>query len=93
MKRISLLLLLIFAVSIAIGRSAETLGLIERPAAETGPTQVSVGIWIVDISKIDSAEQSFTAESPSCCVGKIRGWLIPAAELCVIRSNRFGIHE
>jgi Neurotransmitter-gated ion-channel ligand binding domain/Neurotransmitter-gated ion-channel transmembrane region len=35
---------------------------IERPASGNGPTQVSVGIWIVDISKIDSAEQSFTAE-------------------------------
>jgi hypothetical protein len=62
MKTVSSLFLFIFVVSIAIGRSAETPGLIERPAADGRPTQVSVGIWVVDISKIDSAEQSFTAE-------------------------------
>ena len=62
MTKTSSLFLLIVAVSIAIARSAETPGLIERPAAEAGPTQVSVGIWIVDISNIDSAQQNFTAD-------------------------------
>ena len=59
MKRI---LFVLVAMSIQLAHSTEAPGLIERPGAETGPTQVSVGIWIVDISKIDSAEQSFTAE-------------------------------
>jgi hypothetical protein len=60
MKRI--LVVVFVAMSIQLVRSAETPTLIERPASGNGPTQVSVGIWIVDISKIDSAEQSFTAE-------------------------------
>ena len=37
--------------------------MIDRPGADDGPTQISIAIWIVDISKIDSAEQSFTAEA------------------------------
>jgi neurotransmitter-gated ion-channel len=32
-----------------------------RPDAEMGPTKISVGIWASDISKIDSAVQTFTA--------------------------------
>ena len=43
-------------------RSAETPALIERPASGNNPTQVSVGIWIVDLSSIDSAQQTFTAD-------------------------------
>ena len=35
---------------------------IDRPATDSGPTQVSVGIWTVDITDIDSAQQSFTAD-------------------------------
>src|SRR5229473_981566 len=62
MKKIHCLLLVLVAMSIQLVRSAETPALIERPASGNSPTQVSVGIWIVDISKIDSAEQSFTAE-------------------------------
>jgi len=60
MKRI--LVVVFVAMSIQLVRGAETPALIERPASGNSPTQVSVGIWIVDISKIDSAEQSFTAE-------------------------------
>ena len=36
--------------------------LIERPQAEAGPTRLSVGIWMVDITNIDSAQQNFTGE-------------------------------
>jgi hypothetical protein len=32
-----------------------------RPGVESGPTQVSVGIWLADISKIDSVSQTFSA--------------------------------
>ena len=57
-----ILVVVFVAMSIQLVRCAETPALIERPASGNGPTQVSVGIWVVDISKIDSAEQSFTAE-------------------------------
>src|SRR5882672_12755761 len=60
MKRI--LVVVFVTISIQLVRSAETPALIERPASGNGPTQVSVGIWIVDISNIDSAQQTFTAE-------------------------------
>jgi hypothetical protein len=59
MKRI---LFVLVAMSIQLAHSTEAPGLIERPGAETGPTQVSVGIWVVDINNIDSAQQTFTAD-------------------------------
>ena len=62
MKRIQFLFLFPFLISIPFARSADAPALIERPAAEAGPTQLSVGIWVVDISNIDSAQQTFTAE-------------------------------
>jgi hypothetical protein len=62
MKRIVFLPVVFVAMSIQLVRSAETPALIERPASGNSPTQVSVGIWIVDISNIDSAQQSFTAD-------------------------------
>jgi hypothetical protein len=57
-----LLLAGFLAASIQLARSSETPTLIERPNADRGPTQVSVGIWVIDISSIDSAQQSFTAD-------------------------------
>src|SRR6202040_4074195 len=60
MKRI--LFVVFVAMSIQLVRSAEAPALIERPASANGPTQVSVGIWIVDINNIDSAQQNFTAD-------------------------------
>ena len=62
MKRIYSLLLVLFATSIRLAHGAEAPVLIERPASKAGPTEISVGIWIVDITQIDSAQQSFTAE-------------------------------
>jgi hypothetical protein len=50
------------AISIQLARSAETPTLIERPNANSSPTQISVAIWFVDINSIDSAQQSFTAD-------------------------------
>jgi hypothetical protein len=49
-------------MAIQPGWSAEAPALIDRPAAEAGPTQVAVGIWVVDITNIDSAQQNFTAD-------------------------------
>jgi Neurotransmitter-gated ion-channel ligand binding domain len=60
MKRI--LVVVFMAMTIQLVRGAETPALIERPATGNGPTEVSVGIWIVDITNIDSAQQSFTAD-------------------------------
>ena len=62
MKGIHFPFLILFAMSIQLARSAEAPALIERPQAEAGPTHVSVGIWMVDITNIDSAQQNFTAE-------------------------------
>jgi hypothetical protein len=62
MKRIHFLLLVFLVMSTRLAQSAETPALIERPASGNGPTEISVGIWIVDISNIDSAQQNFTAE-------------------------------
>src|SRR6476661_5922682 len=62
MKGIHFPFLILFAMSIQLARSAEAPALIERPQAEPGPTRVSVGIWMVDITNINSAGQNFTAE-------------------------------
>src|ERR1700736_4708477 len=59
-KRFSLVTLLV--MSILHARGTEMPVVIDRPAAADGPTQVSIGIWIVDVSNIDSAQQSFTAD-------------------------------
>jgi Neurotransmitter-gated ion-channel ligand binding domain len=62
MKRLVFLPVVFVAMSIQLARSAEPPALIERPGSGNGPTQVSVGIWIVDINSIDSAQQNFTAD-------------------------------
>src|SRR5438876_8766402 len=62
MKRIRFPLLVVFALSIRLTLGSEAPALIDRPNADSGPTQISVGIWVADISNIDSAQQSFTAE-------------------------------
>src|SRR6266496_2922072 len=62
-KRIRFPLLVVFALSIRLALGSEAPALIDRPNADSGgPTQISVGIWVADISNIDSAQQSFTAE-------------------------------
>jgi hypothetical protein len=62
MNRVRFSWLVFFAVPIQIAGSAEVPAAIERRAVEAGPTQVSVGIWVVDITNIDSAQQNFTAD-------------------------------
>jgi hypothetical protein len=57
-----LILAAFLAASVQWARSADAPRLIERPNAAAGPTEVSVAIWVVDISNIDSAQQSFTAD-------------------------------
>jgi hypothetical protein len=60
MKRI--LVVVFVTMSIQLVCSAETPALIERPNADSGPTEIAIGMWVVDISNIDSAQQTFTAE-------------------------------
>ena len=62
MKRIRFPLLVLFALSTRLTLGSEAPALIDRPNADSGPTQISVGIWVADISNIDSAQQNFTAE-------------------------------
>src|SRR4029077_964503 len=62
MKKIRCLLVVLLAMLIFHARGAEMPTVIDRPRAQDGPTQVSVGIWIADITSIDSAQQTFTAE-------------------------------
>src|SRR6266403_3387674 len=62
MKRIHFPLLILFATSIQLALGSEAPALIDRPNADSGPTPISVGIWVSDISNIDSAQQNFTAE-------------------------------
>ena len=57
-----LLLVGLLAGSMPLARSSETPNLIDRPNADSGPTEISVGMWVIDISSIDSAQQTFTAE-------------------------------
>ena len=57
-----ILVVVFVAMSIQLVRCAETPALIERPASGNSPTQISVGIWVVDINSIDSAQQNFTAD-------------------------------
>jgi Neurotransmitter-gated ion-channel ligand binding domain len=52
----------LLSMAIQPGWSAEAPALIDRPPAEGGSTQISVGIWVVDITNIDSAQQNFTAD-------------------------------
>ena len=61
-KGVILLCAMVLLLLSRLAHGAETPAVIDRPGADDGPTEVSVGIWMVDINKIDSAEQSFTAD-------------------------------
>src|SRR4030095_90354 len=73
-KFCSALVVSILVRSIQVASSAEMPPLIDRPNADSGPTQISVGIWVADISNIDSAQQTFTAEILVVLRGKDPGW-------------------
>src|SRR5436305_7509834 len=61
MKRIHFPLLVLFALPIRLTLGSEAPALIDRPNADSGPTQISVGIWVADISNICSAQHNVTA--------------------------------
>lgn len=48
--------------SISLAGAAEAPNVMERPDSKQGPTLISVGIWLVDVNSIDSAQQSFSAD-------------------------------
>ncbi|HEY5894213.1 MAG TPA: hypothetical protein VIT91_13390 [Chthoniobacterales bacterium] len=58
---IALLLMLVIGIARGADAQASLLPELPRPDAETKPTKISVGVWASDISKIDSASQTFTA--------------------------------
>ena len=62
MKKIHFLWVVLFVMLVQQARGAETSVVIERPGAGNSPTRVSFGIWMVDITSIDSAQQDFSAE-------------------------------
>ena len=62
MKKIHFCLGVLFVVLIQLARGSGAAAVIERPGADNGPTRVSIGIWMVNITGIDSAQQDFTAE-------------------------------
>ncbi len=63
LHRLKVLLLAgILAVSLQLARGSETLTLIGRPNPDSGPTEISTEIWVVDINSIDSAQQNFIAD-------------------------------
>jgi hypothetical protein len=86
------------AISIQLLRAAAKPAVIDRPTPDSGPTEVSVGIWVVDINSIDSAQRTFTAD-----MAAVRQWKDPrlahtgsglqslrirAADSMKIRNNR-----
>src|SRR5436190_11236175 len=62
MKRIRFPLFMVFPLTIRLTLDSKAPALVDRPNIDSGPTQISVGIWVPDISSIDSAQQTFTAE-------------------------------
>jgi Neurotransmitter-gated ion-channel ligand binding domain/Neurotransmitter-gated ion-channel transmembrane region len=58
----SVLVVSVLVRSIQLASSAEVPPIIDRPNADSGPTEISVGMWMTDISSIDSAQETFTAE-------------------------------
>ena len=51
MERIHFVLLVLIAMWIQLAQGTEKPTLIERPNADSGPTEISVGMWVVEISK------------------------------------------
>lgn len=65
MTRIALCLALLFLITIrpvfGADISIPLRSEIARPNSELGPTKIGVGVWLADVSRIDSAAQTFTA--------------------------------
>jgi hypothetical protein len=62
MKKIPFPVACLFSLWVQFARGSEAPALIDRPNTDSGPTQISTLIWVVDINGIDSARQSFTAD-------------------------------
>src|SRR4029453_13517920 len=79
----SALVVSILVRSIQLASSAEMPPLIDRPNADSDPTEISVGMWVVDISSIASAQQTFTPEIP--CVVPLKNPRLAATGNGVVR--------
>ena len=53
--------IVLFGFLLMPGMSAQAEEFFSRPEAAAGPTNVEVGIWVVDIDSIDSVQQNFIA--------------------------------
>lgn len=62
---VAIVVMLVLFMSASVGHSADMPIPLRpeavRPGAESGPTRISVGVWLADISRIDSASQTFSA--------------------------------
>src|SRR5256886_8272688 len=62
MKRFRFPLLVVFALSIRLTLGSHAPALTDRPHADSGTSESAVGMWVVNISSIDRANQPCTAE-------------------------------
>src|SRR5256886_2327716 len=62
MKRFRFPLLVVFALSIRLTLGSHAPALTDRPHADSGTSESAVGMWVVNISSIDSDEQYFAGE-------------------------------
>ena len=59
-----------------------------RPGAKDGPTRVSMGIWVADITQIDSAAQTFSAN-----LGVLLSWRDPRLVSSEAGIRRYNIQD
>lgn len=59
-----------------------------RPGAESDPTRVSVGIWVADISRIESVAQTFTAN-----LAVVLRWRDPALAHSKPGVTQYNLHD
>jgi hypothetical protein len=74
MKKIGCLLVVLLAMCLQFACGVEMPAVIGRPRAQDGPTQVSVGIWIADITSIVDFDQTAPEEAPSIISVEVLGY-------------------
>jgi Neurotransmitter-gated ion-channel ligand binding domain/Neurotransmitter-gated ion-channel transmembrane region len=77
---------LLLITAAAVGQAAETR--IDRPDPAGTPTQVAFGIVVLDVSSVESAQQSFTAD-----VGLLVKWRDPRLVLAGAGLRSMALHE
>jgi hypothetical protein len=87
-RRTLLLLAALLSASIELAHSSQPPALIERPNTNAGPTQISTEIWAIDISSIDSAQQSFIADAAVVLQWKVLPLIFAIASLAIFGKSR-----